>query len=344
MFVIRPVKKSDLKDLVKLAKGAGAGLTTLPADEKLLAARIEISINSFANEGGDEPRYFFVAEDVKKKKIIGTSAILANVGKVLPFYNYKLLKLMQVTKEPYIKVETQVLSLSNDYTGACELATLYLDPEYRSAGVGKVLSKCRYLFMAAYPQHFNSIIMAEIRGWVDDDGESPFWNAVGRHFFNMDFDEADRINGLGNNQFIGDLMPKYPIYTNLLPEGARAVIGKPHVKSAAALKLLEQEGFKYRGAVDIFDAGPIVEAHIDHIKSVRDATQAMVHISKDEIVGGACLVANPSPTEFAVINAPVEFHDGKKNKIIISQDSAEALNVVAGMEVIYLPPEHMHNG
>lgn len=339
MYVIRPVKKDDLNDLVQLAKSSGSGLTTLPADKDVLAERIDLSIASFSGdyEKVDEPCYLFVAEDLDKKQVIGTSAIFAKVGKVNPFYNYRILSLMQVSKEPAIKVETQLLTLANDYAGASELGTLYLNPEYRSTGVGRALSKCRYMLLASYPQRFSNIIMAEVRGWTDDDGQSPFWNAVGRNFFNMEFAEADLINGQGNNQFIGDLMPKFPIYTNLLPESARAVIGVPHVKSDAALKLLQKEGFKARGAVDIFDAGPIVEAHIDHIKSVSDATRAVVSVVDSLPDARTSLVCSPYLEDFRVVNIPIVLQDGNKGKILIDAASAKILKVEDGMEVIYLP-------
>jgi arginine N-succinyltransferase len=343
MFVIRPVVETDLDDLVELAKRTGGGLTTLPDNKDVLAERIDLSIKSFSNDfvAICEQYYFFVAEDIVKKRVVGTSAIFASVGNTTPFYNYKILNLMQVSKEPAIKVETQLLTLSNDYAGATELATLYLDPNYRSAGIGRALSKSRYLLMAAYPMRFSEIVMAEVRGWVDDNGQSPFWNAVGRNFFNMEFDEADKINGQGNNQFIGDLMPKFPIYTNLLPDLARSVIGKPHVNSDAALKLLEKEGFKLRGAVDIFDAGPIVEAHTQNIKSVANATRAIVSVVDELPDKRTSLVANPYLDNFRVVNIPIVLKDDNKAKILIDTASAKVLSVDTGMEVIYLPPENI---
>ncbi len=61
-------------------------------------------------------------------------------------------------------------------------------------------------------------MVSELRGVVGPDGVSPFWEALGRHFFKMDFSEADRLSATTDNQFILDLMPKYPIYADLLPE------------------------------------------------------------------------------------------------------------------------------
>jgi arginine N-succinyltransferase len=111
---------------------------------------------------------------------------------------------------------------------------------------------------------------------IDDDGNSPFWDAIGAKFFGMGFQEADAFNAIHGSQFIADLMPKHPIYTALLPDGAREVIGKPHAKGQAALAMLEAEGFHYDDYVDIFDGGPTVTARTDALRTVRDSSAAPV--------------------------------------------------------------------
>ena len=40
----------------------------------------------------------------------------------------------------------------------------------------------------------------------------------------MDFPTVDYLTGIGKKRFIAELMPKYPIYVNLLSNEARAVI------------------------------------------------------------------------------------------------------------------------
>jgi arginine N-succinyltransferase len=57
---------------------------------------------------------------------------------------------------------------------------------------------------------------------------------------------------------VAELMPRHPVYVNLLPE-RRAAIGEVHDDTQPARVLLEQEGFRYEGYVDIFDAGPTLE-------------------------------------------------------------------------------------
>ncbi len=75
----------------------------------------------------------------------------------------------------------------------------------------------------------------------------------------MDFAEADKLSATTDNQFILDLMPQHPIYVDLLPEAARAVIGKCHKDGEGARRLLEWEGFSFSNVIDIFDGGPLDE-------------------------------------------------------------------------------------
>ncbi|MCX2581823.1 arginine N-succinyltransferase, partial [Klebsiella pneumoniae] len=85
------------------------------------------------------------------------------------------------------------LFLSNDRTGSSELCTLFLDQERRENQNGKFLSKIRLMFIAAFKQYFEKKLIAEMRGYSDENGCSPFWDAIGHHFFNMDFSTADYL-------------------------------------------------------------------------------------------------------------------------------------------------------
>ncbi len=339
MLIIRPVQSGDLGMLVDLASQAGGGLTTLPTTKRALSERIARSGRSFGGQASEpgEALYFLVLEDTTKGQIVGTSAVYAEVGVKNPFYNYKLLHLTQISHDPEVRVECTLLTLANDYAGCSELGTLYLRPDHRKAGIGRVLSRSRYLLIGAWPELFAETVMAELRGWVDKAGESPFWDAIGRHFFRMNFAEADEINGRGNSQFIAELMPKFPIYTNLLPRQALEVIGKPHVNTAAAMRILEAEGFKYRGAVDIFDGGPVLEARRDQIKSVRAYREATLGgLEKCEDCP-ELLVANIDMKNFRVAATPARLaSDGES--LSLPADVAAALRLEEGDRLGYLDP------
>ena len=46
------------------------------------------------------------------------------------------------------------------------------------------------------------------------------------------------------------------------------MIGRVHPNTEPALAMLKAEGFSYQGYVDIFDAGPAIEAETDKIRAI----------------------------------------------------------------------------
>ncbi len=278
MNIIRPIKASDYDALHQVAVESGHGFTSLPVNEGLLKNRITRSESSFqkaVSEPGDES-YLFVMEDTETGEVLGTSGVVAAVGLDEAFYHYYLSKVVHSSRELKVYNTVELLTLCNDYTGASEICTLFLKENARRGLNGRLLSKFRFLFMAEHEQRFSETVIAEMRGVSDDLGESPFWQWLESHFFSMDFPTADYLTGIGQKVFIAELMPKYPIYINLLSREAQAVIGVVHEKTKPALRLLENEGFKCTGYVDIFDAGPTVEANLQHIESVKVSQRRQV--------------------------------------------------------------------
>ncbi|MER0138510.1 arginine N-succinyltransferase, partial [Klebsiella quasipneumoniae] len=215
--------------------------------------------------------FLFVLEDTHVGRVVGVSAIEVAVGLDEPFYNFRLQRTVRASKELGVYKNQELLNLSYDHTGHSELCTLFLDPEYQKNRNGLFLSKARFLFIAAFRELFSPHLFAELRGRSDEQGNSPFWDALGHHFFDIPFADADRLTGTGMKTFIAELMPAYPIYVSLLPENARAVIGEVHANTSPARAILEKEGFSWRGSVDIFDAGPVLEAETDAIRAVSES-------------------------------------------------------------------------
>jgi arginine N-succinyltransferase len=269
-FLVRPARPADLDDLVALAGALGSGLTNLPPDRERLAERIEDSLASFARRvrapAGEW--YLFVLCD-PGGRVRGTSALIGRVGGFDPYYAYEVRRERHVHAPMGVDREVAVLHLRREHKGPSELASLAVDPALRGGGLGRVMSLVRLLFVAAHPERFADTLIAELRGYQDADGRSPFWEGVGRRFFLREFHEADFLSGIGNKDFIEDLMPRHPIYVDLLPDDVREAIGRPHAMSAPALRMLEEEGFRHAGHVDIFDAGPIVAAPVARVGTVR---------------------------------------------------------------------------
>ena len=292
MMCIRPIQSHDWDALWALAQKTGPGFTSLQPNEAAVRRKLKWALASFAaTEPLEEALYLFVLEDSSNDQIVGLCGIESAVGLREPWYNYRLGTLVHASRELRVYNPMNTLTLSNDHTGSSEICTLFLDPDYRHSKNGSLLSKSRFMFMAEYPLRFTKNVIAEMRGCSNDAGVSPFWEGLGRHFFSIDFAQADQLSGQ-NKVFIAELMPRNPIYTNLLPEDAREVIGCTHDNTTPARRLLESEGFRYTGYIDIFDGGPLLETRVQDIRAVRESRYCKVALSERVGSGNPYLIAN----------------------------------------------------
>ncbi|NQY37384.1 MAG: arginine N-succinyltransferase [Alteromonadaceae bacterium] len=330
MIIIRPIQSSDFDSLHRMAIESGHGFTSLPVNDELLKKRIsraEMSFEKTVTQPGDEG-YLFVMEDIETGEVVGTTGIEAAVGLDDAFYHYHLGKVVHSSRELNIYNTVETLSLCNDYTGTSEICTLFLNENYRKNGNGRFLSRVRFLFIAEHLERFAETIIAEMRGVSDENGRSPFWNWLEEHFFSLDFPTADYLTGIGKKVFIAELMPKHPIYVNLLSKEAQQVINKVHEKTVPALRLLEAEGFTRRGYVDIFDGGPTVEAPKALIKSVRQSKKCQVIIG-EVTTKEQYIICNSKVANFKAVQAPLLLRETAK-QAVVSQSVADALNVSEG--------------
>ncbi|MBV7298811.1 arginine N-succinyltransferase [Enterovibrio paralichthyis] len=330
MLVVRPIRDTDYDALMLCAEESGHGFTSLPVDETLIRGRIDHSLESFAHDAvwpGPEG-YLMVAEDTETGEVAGTTGIEAAIGTDTPFYSYHISKIVHHSRRLNVHNVVEVLTFGNNYTGATEICTLFLRPEFRGGLNGKLLSKCRFLMLAQFPEKFSDVIFAEMRGVSDEAGNSPFWAWLKEHFFSIDFTLADYLTGTGQKGFIADLMPKLPIYVSLLSDEARAVIGQVHEKTRPALNLLQKEGFTCRGYVDIFDAGPTVECLRQNIDSIRRSFTARARITTHSSAQDY-LICNSDFQNFRATAAKIGV-DEERNEALMSKEVAEALMVNDG--------------
>lgn len=272
MFIIRPIEQKDIDGLMELLEKSGHGLTSLPKDPEVLKKRIRMSERSFLHRedgpGGED--YLFVMEELFTGRIVGVCAIISKIGGFEPYYFYRLEKTHHESKSIHVKNDVSSMHFHFIHNGPAEICSLYLHPDFRNSQNGRFLSLSRFLFMAENRKFFEEQVIAEMRGMVNDSGHSPFWDAVGKNFFKIDFPTADYLY-VKNKRFIEELMPKYPIITNLLPQDAQYVIGKVHPNTEPAKKILEQEGFRFSGLVGIFEPGPVLIAEVDNIRAIRES-------------------------------------------------------------------------
>jgi arginine N-succinyltransferase len=333
-FRIRAARESDYPALYEMAKLTGGGFTNLPADKTTLQNKLARAAEGFdrSGENQSDDLYLFMLEDFDSKAIRGTCQIFGEVGRDRPFYSYRMSTLTQKSEELGRIFRNQTLSLCTDLEGSSEVGGLFLHPHERAGGLGMLLARSRYLFIKQHRPRFGSRVLAELRGVMDPAGHSPFWDALAGRFFGMTFPEADEFNAVHGTQFIADLMPNAPIYVNMLPESAKAVIGQPHPTGRAALKMLQAEGFVWECYIDIFDGGPTVTAPTDQIRSVREAEWVKVGGSHKDKGGKTMMVATGQLGSFAACWAQVQIDD--RGEALLDEKAMQMLDVGSGDTII----------
>jgi arginine N-succinyltransferase len=332
-FRVRPATAEDFRAIYQMAKLTGGGFTNLPADRATLVGKLARSEQSFARQEDCQAAdlYVFVLEDPKTRKIRGTCQVFGQVGVVQPFYSYHLSTLTQTSPELGKTFSNQMLTLTTDLERSSEVGGLFLHPEMRAGGWGALLARSRYLFMKLHRGRFGERTLAELRGVMDEAGNAPFWDGLAGRFFGMTFPEADEFNAVHGTRFIADLMPKTPIYVDLLADTAKAVMGQPHPSGRAALRMLEAEGFSFDRYIDIFDGGPTVTAATDRIRTIREAhSETIAEIG--EAGPSKMLVASGGLTDFRACCASVKRL--AKKGICIDREAAELLEVDVGSTVV----------
>ena len=328
MLVVRPAGPADLDFLLELAILSGPGFTSLPEDPDQLIERLDLSRDSFAGRIDVQQRWYtLMLEESDTGDVDGIGSVKAAVGLNRPFFSFRVVTNTQSSPSLGIKLEQKTLVLVNECTGWTEVGSLFLKADRRKGGAGRLLSQSRYMLIGAEPELFSENVLAELRGVFTPDGACPFWDHVAHKFFPMEFDEADRMTGSTDKQFILDLAPRHPIYIELLPEPARAVIGKVHPQGVPAMALLESEGFRPNGLVDIFDAGPTVACGRDNIRTVRDARRLTVAIADEVEAELPALISTDSVSAFRAVRQRAHI---EAETATLNRETADALKVRGG--------------
>jgi arginine N-succinyltransferase len=336
-FRVRPGRNEDFKAIYEMAKLTGGGFTNLPADKGALVDKLIRSEAAFAREDdvqGDD-LFVFMLEDTETGKARGTCQVFSQVGSECPFYSYRITTLSQTSRELGRTFRADMLNLVTDFDGCSEVGGLFLHPNARAGGLGLLLARSRYMFIKLHRARFADKVLAELRGVIDEGGNSPFWDAIAGRFFGMGFREADEFNAMHGTQFIADLMPKTPVYAAMLPDNARAVMGVPHPSGRAAMKMLEAEGFSFDGYIDIFDGGPTMSAATDRIRTIHLAREEVLAGISDDGEGQQMLIAAGRLADFVCGYGRVRIEaDGRA---ILDSKGAALLGLQVGDRFVVAP-------
>ncbi|WP_030129025.1 arginine N-succinyltransferase [Pseudomonas sp. QTF5] len=331
MLVLRPVELTDLPQLQQLARDSLVGVTSLPDDTEQLRKKIFDSSASFEKDarGPGPENYFFVLENLTTRRLVGCSEILATAGFNEPFYSLRNRHFTSASRELNIEHGVPALSLCHDLTGHTLLRGFHIDTTLERTQFSELLSRARLLFIAAHQARFAEAVITEIVGYSDEQGQSPFWDALGKHFFDLPYVEAERLCGLQSRTFLAELMPQYPIYVPMLPPAAQECIGRIHPDGQEAFDILEREGFETNSYIDLFDGGPTLYARTSNIRSIAQSQTSTVHPGSALDARGSLvsnyLVSNDSLKDYRAIVAELDYRAGQP--VALSVEMCAALNV-----------------
>jgi arginine N-succinyltransferase len=338
-LLLRAAGPQDLDAVERIAAASATGIFTLPANRAVLRDKLERSAQAFASadDASGEEIHLFVLEDrgaTGGPRVVGTSGIAASAGFADRFYSYR--NEMVVHASPALGASNRIhtLHLCHDLTGHTLLTSFYIEPGYERTLAPQLLSRGRLLFIAEFAARFSDRIAAESPGLADDQGRCPFWDAVGRRFFDMDYPSVERLTGGRSKAFIAELMPQGPIYVPLLPEAAQWAIGQLHPVAELPFGILLDEGFDADTYVDIFDGGPTVDARLAQLKTVARSRRLAVASPGADAGGGAASAKAPwhlvVPTRRASFAAVLRRLDPIARLAALDDDTARVLALAPG--------------
>ncbi len=340
-YEIRGSVPADEEQLHRVAHHLNT--VNLPDDREEIRAILEQAQKSFTGAIKDPKRreYVFVLVDCNQQRVIGTSMVIGQLGRREAPYIYLDVideERYSATLDRHFKHTT--LSIGYSYNGPTEIGGLILLPDYRKVPerLGLFISYVRFLFIKMHRELFRDEVLAELLPPLEPDGTSHLWDALGRHFTDLTYAEADRLSKK-NKEFIRSLFPEGTIYATLLPKNAQDVIGKVGTQTRGVEKMLRRIGFRYVERVDPFDGGPHFTAPTDEITLVNRTHKATVaRVATAAEVGRAramVAVSLPEAPYFRAVWAA--WREDAPGEGTVDEAAARHLQIGTGAEVWVLP-------
>jgi arginine N-succinyltransferase len=148
----------------------------------------------------------------------------------------------------------------------------------------------RFLYIAMHPARFRERVLVELLPKLEEDRRSPLWEALGRKFTGLSYQDADRLSR-ENKEFIQQLFPPGDIYATLFTQKIQDAIGEVGSETAGAKQMLTKIGFRYDERIDPFDGGPHFSAATKEIEPIRRFRRA--RLAEEELPDDA----EPTPGE-----------------------------------------------
>ncbi|HEU4576637.1 MAG TPA: arginine N-succinyltransferase [Polyangiaceae bacterium] len=269
-YEIRGATTSDEEQLLALA--GHLDTVNLPDDRQSVRDLLQHAEQSFSGQlSVAKRRYVFLLWDLQTQRAIGSSSIIAQLGRRdAPYIYFDVLDEERYSKSLDKHFHHTVLRLGFSYKGPTELGGLVVQPEERGSPerLGRFVSYARFAYIAGRREAFRDQLLAELLPPLEADGTSHLWEALGRRFTGMSYAEADRLSSR-DKDFIRDLFPLNEIHTSLFDDKARDVIGRVGAQTLGVERMLRAVGFRYARRVDPFDGGPHFVAPTEEVSLIQ---------------------------------------------------------------------------
>lgn len=320
MYRVRPIRKEDKPAVQAFAQRAFIGITNLPKNRERLDKKLQRALAP-----GPKTYYLFILEKYPEMTPVGVSGIFPKTEN-LDYFSLKTEPLPEIFAESPKTIS--VLERSRYEKGPTEICSLYMVPEARKEGLGKLLSFSRFYFMKAFPDFFEEQVFAEMRGVIDESGDAPFWDALGRHFLPISYKELMHRVDDGEKR-MRQLIPFKTLYPDLLDSKGREVIGKTHANTTPALHMLQEQNFKFSGEIDLYDAGPRIICKREEIGIIAQSKAYQV-AAIHSIDTSPILLSNLSLEFRACLGKAVKTTGG----VAIDAETAELLELKLGDQIL----------
>lgn len=263
-YFVRPIQKSDIAHVMRWSQENSGGLSTLLNHPQFLEKQLLRSIKLHQNphkihdttsEPIDPILYFVLCAKSnmdaggKDEHLLGCSGLKPSLN---PDTTY-----LEISKEDRLVQGTFSSPLS-------ELCALFLSKDSRGKGLGKLLSWSRFLYLHLHLQLFAPKLIAQFRGELNKQGQSPFWNALRPYLKSslgqLDFQQAH--SHLVTKNLKLHLPEPLPTLQQLaLPFSLPTI----HHNTIAAFKMLQKLGFEASGSFDPIDGGMHALCSVDQL-------------------------------------------------------------------------------
>jgi len=338
VFFVRAAEEADLPAVIAAAQHLDS--VNLPNDPQRLKEMIELSVKSFAGKVGAAKRelLFVLCErdGGGADRVVGSSMIFTQHGnRQAPHVFFDVLDEERYSESLDRHFKHTVLRIGYNYRGLTEVGGLVVLPSHRGhrEQLGKLLAYVRFLYVALHREVFCDEVVSELMPPLEADGRSLLWEALGRNFTGLSYQEADRLSR-ENKEFIRTLFPQDPIYATLLPAAAQALIGQVGVSSKPVERLLRRIGFQYAQRIDPFDGGPHFHARTDEISLVKSARRLAVGPAEGAPLDAFVAAESAGAPYFRAVRAGVRIAG---QVVALPPPAADLLGVTEGQMVGVTP-------